>query len=364
MDFHIAPGVTAKDAAEAHLLDLKIQKEYGCKCITYWHDSNRGSGFCLIEAENQDSVINLHSNSHGNVPFEIIQVDKNIVKAFLGRDKDPETYDKYSDTNLKIIEDPAFRIILVTKTKDERLLKHELGEERATELLAIHNKIIRKQIKKYNGREAELFSDGFIVSFVSVNEALECAVTMRKSLHVATGLLDMRIGIHSGMPVNKSSRIFGKTIDLASFFCSFGKGGQIAISSQVKNLFKNDKIKLNSALNNAVWISPAEERFLEFLLETLEKNWNNSEFNIMDFCSEMAVSKSQLYRKSKYLTGMSPNELVREFRLNKALELLKDDNQNISEVSYETGFNSPSYFTKCFQNRFGIQPLIYHKELA
>ncbi len=244
------------------------------------------------------------------------------------------------------------------------MLKHELGEEKVTELLAIHNKIVRKQIKKYNGREAELFSDGFIISFVSVNEALECALSIRESLHVATELLDLRIGIHAGMPVNKSNRIFGKTIALASFLCNTGKGGQIVISSQVKNLYKNDRLKLNSALNNVVWISPAEESFLELLVEILEKNWNNSEFNVMEFCSEMSVSKPQLYRKSKYLTGMSPNELLREYRLNKALELLKDDSQNISEITYEIGFNSPSYFTKCFQKRFGIQPLIYHKELA
>ena len=346
MDFHIAPGTTAKDAAEAHLLDLKIQKEFGCNCITYWQDSKRGSGFCLIEAENEESVINLHSNSHGNIPYEVIRVDKNMVKSFLGRDKDPEDYYEYSDTNLKIFEDPAFRIIMVTKAKDERLLKHELGEARALELLTIHNKMIHKQIKKFNGREAELFSDGFIISFVSVNDAIDCAQSIRESLHVATDLLDLRIGLHAGIPVNKSKRIFGKTIALASFLCNMEKGGQIAVSSQVKNLYKNEGLTHNSALNNFIWISQAEEIFLELLLETLEKNWSNSDFSVMEFCSEMAISKPQLYRKSKYLTGMSPNELIREFRLCKALELLKDDSQNISELDLTARLILPNVFKK------------------
>lgn len=65
----------------------------------------------------------------------------------------------------------------------------------------------------------------------------------------------------------------------------------------------------------------------------------------------------QLYRKVKALTGLSPVELLRKSRLNKADQLLRSTGMNISEVAYTVGFTSPSYFSKCFKDEFGIQPV-------
>jgi AraC-like DNA-binding protein len=64
----------------------------------------------------------------------------------------------------------------------------------------------------------------------------------------------------------------------------------------------------------------------------------------------------QLYRKVKALTGLSPVELMRKIRLNKAREMLLTTEKNISEVAYEVGFSAPSYFTKCFKDEFGVLP--------
>lgn len=77
----------------------------------------------------------------------------------------------------------------------------------------------------------------------------------------------------------------------------------------------------------------------------------------------MSMSKSKLYRKSTSLTGFSPNSLLREYRLLKSLDLLKTD-RNISQTMFDCGFSSPSYFTKCFQKRFGMQPLNFLKQLS
>ena len=71
------------------------------------------------------------------------------------------------------------------------------------------------------------------------------------------------------------------------------------------------------------------------------------------------MSKSQLYRKVTSLTGFSPNDLLNEYRLEKAKELLTKKKHNVSEVAFVTGFSSPSYFTKCFKNKFGLLPLAY-----
>lgn len=111
MDLHIVPGITAKDAAEAHREDIKIQDDYGCRCMTYWVDEDRDSAFCLIDAPDKEAVRKMHDRAHGLIPHEIIQVNSNVVDAFLGRIQDPETFDELASPDIKVFNDPAFRII-------------------------------------------------------------------------------------------------------------------------------------------------------------------------------------------------------------------------------------------------------------
>jgi len=84
-------------------------------------------------------------------------------------------------------------------------------------------------------------------------------------------------------------------------------------------------------------------------------------FNIDDYCGEMAMSKSQLYRKTIALTGLSPNLLLKEYRLEKAKELMKKQHYNIAQITFDSGFTSPSYFTKCFAEKFGCPPSLFVK---
>ena len=129
--------------------------------MTYWIDEEKGLVFCLIEAPDKESVCELHRKAHGLIPHEIIQVNTDAVNAFLGRIKDPEHAIAQPETNLKIFSDPAFRIILVTKTKDARLLQHVLGKERTEELLLLYSTIVREQAKNHGGREVYLKEEGF-----------------------------------------------------------------------------------------------------------------------------------------------------------------------------------------------------------
>lgn len=360
MDRHIVPGIEARHAAEAHHEDLKIQEEYGCRCMTYWVDEERGSAFCLIDAPDIESVQKMHDRAHGLMPHEIIQVNSKVVEAFLGRIADPNTVSEGLSPDLKIFNDPAFRIILVSTTTPDGLLKHSLGSEKAGRLIALYHEIMRKQLSVYEGREVELKGGGFTASFVSVNQAVDCAIAVRDDLHIAGELIDLRIGINAGMPVNKSKELFGATVQMARYLCSIGKENQIVMASIIREIYKGQR---NDGANNPfVWISPSDENFLQLLMDTLTANWQDSSFGVIDFCREMSMSKSKLYRKCTELTGMSPNELLREHRLLHSLELLKTE-RNISQTTFDCGFNSPSYFTKCFQQRFGIQPLAFAKHL-
>jgi AraC-like DNA-binding protein len=107
-------------------------------------------------------------------------------------------------------------------------------------------------------------------------------------------------------------------------------------------------------------VTTTEEKFLDVLMSTLEKNWQDPEVTIESFCSAASLSQSQLYRKCVAIAHVSPNSLIREYRLLKALHLLRAD-LNVAQTTFEIGFTSPSYFTKCFQKRFGILPVQYLK---
>jgi AraC-like DNA-binding protein len=87
-----------------------------------------------------------------------------------------------------------------------------------------------------------------------------------------------------------------------------------------------------------------------------EKIWSHSSTTVNDFEERLGYSKSKLYRTMMNLVGQSPNTFLRDYRLDKALTLLRKQDANISEIAYQTGFNSPAYFSKCFLIRYGIQP--------
>ena len=364
MDLHIVPGVTAVAVAEAHSEDVKIQDKFSCRAITYWIDEDKGSVFCLFDAPDKESVRCMHEKAHGLIPNEIIEVDTSVVKAFLGRIKDPDNVDEVTVPNLRVFRDTAFRILLVTKTLDTRLMLHRLGKEKTQELLQMHNNIVRDQLKTHNGSEVDLKEEGFVASFTSVSNAVECALAIQKRLNVIASQIRLRIGIHAGEPVTKGEALFGTALKYARYLCGIGKDNQIMMSSAVRKLYKEDDWNTLSNRGDIRWLSLPEESFLETLIETLENNWQDSEFAVTDFCRIMSISKPQLYRKSIAATGMSPNNLLKEYRLLRSLDLLRNDDRNISQTTFDTGFSSPSYFTKCFQKRFGLQPMAYLKVRA
>ncbi|MBB3697072.1 helix-turn-helix domain-containing protein [Flammeovirga yaeyamensis] len=95
----------------------------------------------------------------------------------------------------------------------------------------------------------------------------------------------------------------------------------------------------------------------------IEKNLSEVEFSIPELAKELDMSNIQLYRKMKTETGMPPVEFVRNIRLQKALDLLKTSDLNISEIAYEVGFNDPQYFRKSFKKQFGQTPTQYRKPI-
>ena len=96
--------------------------------------------------------------------------------------------------------------------------------------------------------------------------------------------------------------------------------------------------------------------FLSRFKEAVEARLSDSELSVEDLAADMNLSRVQLYRKVKTITGSSPVELLRTARLNRGYQMLLTTDKTISEVAYAVGFTAPSYFTKCFKEEFGQSP--------
>ena len=137
---------------------------------------------------------------------------------------------------------------------------------------------------------------------------------------------------------------------------------------QLKNLFNNgrqtadksDNISNSESNHNSPLLTLnsqlKEDSFLLKFKDYIEAHMTDSDLNVETIGAELGLSRVQLYRKVKALTGQSPVELLRTARLQKGRQLLLTTDKNISEVAYEVGFTAPSYFTKCFKDEFGISP--------
>jgi len=108
-------------------------------------------------------------------------------------------------------------------------------------------------------------------------------------------------------------------------------------------------------------ITPLDERFLNRAVEIVEKHMHDDTFNILNFRKEINMSGSTLFRKLHALTDQSPTEFIRTIRLKRAASLLEQNFGNVSQISYEVGFNNLSYFNKSFKKLFGVSPMEYLK---
>lgn len=106
-------------------------------------------------------------------------------------------------------------------------------------------------------------------------------------------------------------------------------------------------------------ITNLDEQFLERVQEVMEIKLTESAFSIKEFSDAVGMSRMQLHRKLKALTGLSASEFVRSQRLKLAANLLQTSQANVSEIGYQVGFNDPSYFTKCFKEAYGVSPSEY-----
>lgn len=357
MDLHIVPGVNAKSVAEAHSRDVYLEKDHHCKCLTYWIDELRGHVFCLIDAPNKETVYELHNRSHGLLPHKIIEVQTDFVDSFLGRITDPDS-GQYTDSGLLMLDDTSYRILMSVSTTDAILLHHEFGLESALKIVEAQNDIIRNEIKKLGGKEALHEGREIIGSFITAENAINCALKIQEQLRSLVGE-NFTIRIHAGEPVAQTDKLFGDALQLLKDMRILKQKELIVITACVQELVT--KNMYHKYTGQILALKLPDEQFLISLFEILQNNFTDNDFKADDYAQKLAMSKSKLYRQLTTLTGYSLNDLLNEYRLQKAKDLIQKGKCNIFEVAISSGFTSPSYFTKCFKTKFGLPPLTYQQ---
>lgn len=135
----------------------------------------------------------------------------------------------------------------------------------------------------------------------------------------------------------------------------------LANRQKLRQLFKADKETDHPVIAEPT-ASP-DRRFLDAFLKAMEKHMGNTNLKIEDLGDEVGLSRVQLYRKVKALTGMTPVEILRETRLKRAMQLLKTTDKTVSEIANEVGFATPGYFSSCFKKQYDKYPTDVREEL-
>jgi class 3 adenylate cyclase len=233
MDRHrAAEGTTPQDVAAAHHLDQQIEEKYGVRYLTYWFDSDNRGLFCLVEAPSKDAADRVHSEAHGLVAEELIEVTPGDVNAYLGRTTDPPTAP---------IVDSAFRTIVFTDMVGSTTSTQRLGDEGAMIMVREHDNVVRKALTEHEGSEVKHTGDGIMASFRSVAKALDFSITVQRSLQERnlgkeSYAVHVRVGLNAGEPVLDGGDLFGSAVILARRICDAAESGSIFTSTVIKDL--------------------------------------------------------------------------------------------------------------------------------
>ncbi|MBT8213504.1 MAG: DUF4242 domain-containing protein [Acidimicrobiia bacterium] len=229
MDRHeLGVGTTAEDVARAHMADLGIQDKFGAKYVSYWFDHATGAAFCLVEADSAEIASAVHAESHGMVANQIIPVDEQAVFGFYGEVSDP--------TEKGTPPDSPFRTVLFTDMEGSTELTQRLGDAAAMDLVRTHDTVIRDALGNHQGREVKHTGDGIMAAFDSVSRALQAAAEVQQALVGQGSPISVKIGISAGEPVAEGDDLFGATVQLASRLTDKANGGEILVSTTVRDL--------------------------------------------------------------------------------------------------------------------------------
>jgi AraC-like DNA-binding protein len=357
MDIHFVGEISVEDTRKAHLADLAVQEKYGVKYHQYWFNEEAGTVFCLMEGPDKESCAATHREANGFTACQIVEVEGGMYDLFMGENqKVDHGLVRHEDGKI----DTGYRYILtldiIAKTKSEDTIDFrqlKLPQRPKNKALQI--------ISESNGKEVRTGGfDSIVAVFETPENVLRCAHEIQREFlsyrnkSDQEGEISFNMGISVGQPLTEKDGFFVKAIQMSQRLCLIAGDKEIMTSRLFVEICDTNEVMKNHISLRTV--KPSEQSFMDNLLDITEDRFSDFTFGVNFLSQEIGVSKPQLYRKITAITGRSPVSFIRDIRLQKALSLLKENKYNISEIALEVGYHNPSYFTKCFQEKYGIKP--------
>lgn len=239
IDIHELHGATAADVAQAHVADVEIQAAHGVNYLKYWVNESCGKAYCLVDAPNPEAAVQVHMEAHGLAPGRIIEVQPEIVDAFVGGGRVNAAGAALAPQGGAL--DPGTRTIVFTDIVDSTSFVQKQGDQAAMRLLELHDSIVRSCLATFRGREVKHMGDGIMACFASAPDAVNCTVRIQRQIaerveRESGHPLRLRIGAAAGEPVEHQGDFFGLTVNLAARLCARAAPEQILVSSAVVDL--------------------------------------------------------------------------------------------------------------------------------
>ncbi|MEM7187446.1 MAG: AraC family transcriptional regulator [Bacteroidota bacterium] len=264
----------------------------------------------------------------------------------------------------KAHDQSLYKVFMLVDTSDA--LSSVEGNQFSIFTQKFHNSV-SKTIGQFRGSVDRSNNSSYWVWFADASDAVLCAMEIRHKFKYVTPKNEafkrqLAIGV-TLVPEKASEKIQNKAIRQASRMCEY-VDRILVFSSEVRMAYEkeNKNAKVDRMLVRV--LSASEETFLTRVLDHVEKNSLDPTFTIAALGADLQIGKSRLYRTMVRLTSRSPSQFIREFRLAKALKMLHDRTDTISGIAQACGFQSPSYFSRCFREYYGLLPSRYLQQHA
>lgn len=254
MDIHtVDPATTWEDIAKAHYKDMEVQDQYNVDYLKYWFNKDCGKLFCLVEAPSADAAKCVHEQAHGLLAEKLIEVDPDLLDGFMGNgEANGGGAALVPGARSETQRDSGVRSVLFTDIVGSTEMCSRHGDDAAIEMLHVHDRVVREALASHDGREIKHTGDGIMAAFLSAAGAVRSACTILGSLkehnHSEPAFpVEVRIGISAGEPVEKSSDLFGSTVQLAARLCAQAEPMQVLVSQVVADLCIGKNLKFYDA---------------------------------------------------------------------------------------------------------------------
>ena len=350
MDFHQidSNAITEEDLYRAHLKDIAVQNKHGLVYKKYYLNLHQKTAFCLMESPNKEACMESHQEAHGIGACNVIEVSReNEFIPFMG-EGDQNEQDLALTLSGEI--DSGFRTIMLID-----FLELAEGE------ISIANEIY-DCIKDYNGNMVKVPSEKLMASFIDAYDAIACSIAIAKLFKTLGDKMIFSIGLATGKPVDEhGTDLFEETKKKAEVLSRLGLQPTLQMDLDTKRSASRSRDISKIDIKGITVFDQDSYIEIEKLDKVLIENLNNSAFNSATLSKQLGLSKTQAYRKISSVFGMPPNKLLSELRLVHAAKTLKKSDKTVAEVAYDSGFNSPTYFTRVFRRKFNVLPTLIAK---